>query len=147
MADVIREINFDMDGTIANLYGVNGWLEYIIAKDATPYAAAKPLVNLSALARVLNRLQRNGWKINIISWLAKNSNKEYDEKVINAKIQWLKEHLASVEFDNIAIVAYGTPKSTCGEGILFDDEEPNRKEWKGIAYDVNNIIEILKTLK
>ena len=147
MADVIREINFDMDGTIANLYGVNGWLEYIIAKDATPYAIAKPLVNLSALARVLNRLQKNGWKINIISWLAKNSNKEYDEKVIDAKIQWLKEHLASVEFNNIAIVAYGTPKSTCGNGILFDDEEPNRKEWKGTAYDVNNIIEILKTLK
>lgn len=147
MADVIREINFDMDGTIANLYGVNGWLEYIIAKDATPYAIAKPLVNLSTLARILNRLQKNGWKINIISWLAKNSNKEYDEKVIDAKIQWLKEHLASVEFDNIAIVAYGTPKSTCGNGILFDDEEPNRKEWKGTAYDVNNIIEILKTLK
>ena len=29
-------------------------------------------------------------------------------------------------------------------GILFADEEPNRNEWKGIAYDVNNIIEILK---
>lgn len=143
----IREINFDLDGTIANLYGVDGWLEYIIARDETPYAIAKPLLNLSALARVLNRLQKNGWKINVISWLAKNSTTEYDEKVTTAKLQWLAKHLASVKFDNISIVAYGTPKSTCGNGILFDDEEPNRNEWEGVAYDVDNIIEILKNLK
>ena len=29
-------------------------------------------------------------------------------------------------------------------GILFDDEIGNRNEWKGIAFDVDNIIEILK---
>lgn len=142
-----REINFDMDGTIANLYGVENWLDYIVNKDATPYAIAKPLLNLSALARILNRLQRNGYKINVISWLAKNSTKEYDEEVTKAKREWLARHLASVKFDNINIVAYGTPKSTCGNGILFDDEENNRKEWCGNAYDVENIIEILKNLK
>ena len=27
---------FDMDGTIADLYGVEGWLEMLIAKDETP---------------------------------------------------------------------------------------------------------------
>ena len=32
-------------------------------------------------------------------------------------------------------------------GYLFDDEEPNRKKWLGVAYDVNNIIEVLKNLK
>ena len=32
-------------------------------------------------------------------------------------------------------------------GILFDDEEPNRNEWKGKAFDVNNIIEILKGIE
>ena len=53
-----REINFDMDGTIADLYGVEGWLDYLMNKDVTPYANAKALVNLSALARVLNRLQK-----------------------------------------------------------------------------------------
>ena len=31
-------------------------------------------------------------------------------------------------------------------GILFDDEEVNRKNWSGQAYDVNNIIEVLKGL-
>lgn len=140
-------INFDMDGTIANLYGVEGWLEDITNKSARPYKEAKPLVNLSSLARVLNRLQKNGYEIAVISWLAKNSNAEYDEMVTKAKMEWLANHLPSVKWDKISIVAYGTPKSTCGKGILFDDEEPNRKEWNGIAYDVNDIIGTLKNLK
>lgn len=142
-----KEINFDMDGTIVNFYGVENWLDYLVNKDVTPYAIAKPLLNLSALARILNRLQRNGYKINVISWLAKNSTNEYDKEVTKAKREWLAKHLASVKFDNISIVAYDTPKSTCGKGILFDDEENNRKEWCGNAYDVENILEILKNLK
>jgi len=141
-----RVINFDMDGTIANLYGVEGWLDDIINNNARPYEIAKPLVNMSALARVLNRLHKEGYIINIISWLAKNSNAEYDKAVTNAKIGWLKKHLASVKFDNVFIVPYGTPKQTLASGILFDDEKPNRKNWNGQAYDVNNIIGVLKAL-
>ena len=78
-------ICFDMDGTIANLYEVDGWLEMLINHDATPYKMAKALINMSVLARVLNILQKQGHEIGIISWLAPNSDKEYDEKVTNAK--------------------------------------------------------------
>lgn len=142
----VRQINFDMDGTIANLYGVEGWLEYIIDKDETPYVEAKPLVNLSALARVLNRLQRNGYELNIITWLAKNSDDVYDEKVILAKKNWLAKHMPSVKWNNVNIVTYGTPKQNLGQGILFDDEKPNRDNWNGTAYDVDNIVGTLKKL-
>jgi len=142
----VRQINFDMDGTIANLYGVEGWLEYLIDKDETPYVEAKPLVNLSALARVLNRLQRNGYELNIISWLAKNSDDVYDEKVILAKKNWLKKHMPSVKWNNVNIVSYGTPKQNLGQGILFDDEKLNRDNWNGTAYDVDNIVGTLKKL-
>ena len=83
-------INFDMDGTIANLYGVDGWLEMLTAQDATPYKVAKPLVNLSRLARYLNKIQKMGIEIGVISWLAKNSNTEYDTAVTEAKMNWLK---------------------------------------------------------
>ena len=141
-----RQINFDMDGTLANFYGVENWLDYLMNKDTTPYRVAKPLFNFSSLARILNRLQREGYEICIISWLAKVDDNDYHEKVAQTKIEWLKNHLPSVHWDRITIVEYGTPKSTCGNGILFDDEEPNRNEWKGIAYDVDNIINILKTL-
>lgn len=142
----MKKIYFDMDGTIANLYGVDGWLEYLINKDTTPYEKALPMINFSYLARLLNRLQKNGYTIGIISWTAKNSTAEYDEKVAEAKKRWLKKHLPSVHFNEIHIVAYGTPKSTCGNGILFDDEERNRTEWNGTAYNVDCILEVLRNL-
>lgn len=141
-----RVINFDMDGTIANLYGVDNWLDDLTNNDPRPYIVAKPLVNMQTLARMLNKLIKKGYEVNIISWLAKNSNSEYDKKVTNAKINWLKNHLASVKFTNIFIVPYGTPKQTLANGILFDDEIGNRTAWNGLAYDVDNIIGVLKTL-
>ena len=140
-------IFFDMDGTIADLYGVENWLDYLIALDALPYEIAKPLIRLNALARVLNRLQKQGYKVGVISWLAKNSNTDYDEKVTKAKKEWLKKHLASVNFDEIHIVKYGTPKQTFAKtenDILFDDEEKNRNNWTGKAFDVNEIIDPLR---
>ena len=64
-----------------------------------------------------------------------------------AKLEWLSKHLASVNFDEINIVPYGTPKqnfSKSASDILFDDEAKNRQNWNGQAFDVDNIIEILK---
>lgn len=144
-----KAIYFDMDGTIANFYGVDGWLTCLENGDPRPYEIASPLLRLSALAKVLNRLQRNGYKIGIVSWLAKNSNEDFDKKVTTAKIHWLKIHMKSVQFDEIRIVKYGTPKEEVvnfPNGILFDDEEPNRKNWKGKAYDESKIMEILKAI-
>ena len=144
-----KTIYFDMDGTIANLYGVNGWLDMIINNDETPYRVAEPMVRMNVLARVLNNLIKKGWTVGIVSWLAKNSNAEYDEKVTKAKVEWLRTHLKSVDFAEIHIVPYGTPKHEIvnnPNGILFDDEEPNRTNWIGTAYDVNEIIEILKSV-
>jgi len=141
------KIWFDMDGTIADLYGVEGWLEMLIAENASPYANARPLVNLSLLARMLNKAQKEGNEIGIISWLSKNGSDEYGKKVAEAKLGWLKKHLGSVAWDSIEIVKYGTNKySICKSGILFDDEEKNRNEWKGEAYEPEKIFEILKKI-
>ena len=144
-----KAIYFDMDGTIANFYGVDGWLTCLENSDPRPYEIASPLLRLSALAKVLNKLQRNGYKIGIVSWLAKNSNEDFDKKVTTAKIHWLKIHMKSVRFDEINIVKYGTPKEEVvnfPNGILFDDEEPNRNNWKGEAYDESQIMEVLKNV-
>lgn len=143
---MVKAINFDMDGTLADFYGVENWLEYLVNSDAYPYAVAKPLVNMSVLARYLNRLQHNGYEINIISWLAKNSTEDFDKIVTETKKKWLKKHLPSVNWNKITIVAYGVNKSTLGNGILFDDEEPNRNMWGEGAYDVHNILEVLKEI-
>lgn len=143
-------ICFDMDGTIANLYGVDNWLAMLINHDATPYKEAETLINMNSLARLLNKLQRIGYEVGIISWLAKGSTTDYDKEVTAAKKAWLEKHLKSVHFDFIEIVPYGTDKNiVCKDtlDILFDDEERNRKNWNGTAYDVDNIIEILKGLR
>ena len=142
-------INFDMDGTIADLYGVENWLDYLIAENVFPYANAKPLLHLASLARKLNALQRNGYELGIISWLSKSGSEAYNEIVTEAKLKWLAKHLPSVRWDYINIVPYGTPKQNFCENpldILFDDEERNRTNWTGRAYDVENIMEILKNL-
>lgn len=143
-------INFDMDGTIADLYGVDNWLDYLLNSDPYPYAAAKPLVRMASLARVLNNLQRDGYKIAVISWLSKSSTDDYDAAVTAAKLNWLKKHLASVQWDAVNIVPYGTPKQNFANtdaDILFDDESRNRENWTGVAYDVHNIMDILKNLR
>ena len=141
-------INFDMDGTFVDLYGVKNWLEMLIAEDTTPYATAEPLLRLCTLARMLNKLQRNGYEIAVISWLSKSGTEEYNRAVTEVKMAWLAEHLPSVKWDRITIVPYGTPKQNFCENpldILFDDEERNRTNWTGRAFDVQNIVEILKT--
>ena len=142
-----NEIWFDLDGTIADLYGVENWLAMLRAYDATPYKLARPLVNMSKLARKLNQLQRAGYKLGIISWLSKTSTPAYDEAVTAAKLWWLKKHLASVHFDEINIVSYGVNKwEVCGAGILFDDEERNRNAWKNEAYHPDMMMDVLNKL-
>ena len=140
-------IYFDLDGTLAGLYDVPNWLDMLIASDPTPYKLAAPLVNMNTLARKLNKLQRAGYKIGVISWLSKSSTPEYDKTVTAAKLWWLNKHLTSVNWDEIKIVAYGTSKiAECGGGILFDDEDKNRNEWGEGAYEPNEIFTILKGL-
>lgn len=144
-----KAIYFDMDGTLANLYAVEGWLNMLREHDPKPYVIAEPLIRLSALARLLNRLQKEGYIIGIVSWLSKDPTPSYNKAVTEAKLKWLANHLPSVIWDEIYIVPYGMPKQKVVNnpfGILFDDEEQNRTNWNGTAYDVDNIIEILKSL-
>ena len=136
---------FDMDGTIVDLYGVDGWLENLINEDTRPYDIAKPLVNMAYLARLLHKVQANGYEIGIISWTSRGGSDLYNGEVALAKMVWLHKHLPSVEWDEIKIVAYGTDKRTAtGGGILFDDEEHNREAWGEGAFTPDEIISILK---
>lgn len=144
-----KAIYFDMDGTIANLYAVENWLPKLRAYDPTPYAEAAPMVHLSTLARVLHRLQANGYHIGIVSWLSKDPDPTYGEAVTEAKVAWLAKHLPSVIWDEVKIIPYGVPKSSAVQfpmGVLFDDEAPNRHEWQGEAFDVDAIIKTLCSL-
>lgn len=145
-----KAIYFDMDGTIADLYGSPDWLDNLEAERTKPYREAKALVDMRNLGKTLNNLQKMGYHIGIISWLSKCGSDDYNARVTKTKLDWLKRHISSVEWDEIKIVPYGSPKSKNVEfpnGILFDDEKRNRQEWPGMAFDVNNILYILNCLR
>lgn len=146
MMETKGTIYFDMDGTLANFYGVDNWLDYLENEDTTPYAIARPLFNFSVFARLLHKLQENGYRIGIVSWLSKCGSTAYNTAVTTVKLAWLEKHLPSVEWDEVKIVNYGTPKSTIVDcdGWLFDDEERNREEWGENSFDVNDILGTLR---
>lgn len=149
-----KAIYFDMDGTLANLYGVEGWLEKLRACDTSPYEEAEVLLNMQALAHRLNRLQRLGYTIGIISWTSKGNHTAYDAEVAEVKIEWLRKHLGSVKWDEIHITAYGKKKHKTAKvkgGYIFDDNESVRREWiknnpEGWAFDVTDILGTLDLL-
>lgn len=124
---------FDMDGTIADLYGVKGWLEDLRAYSPRPYVKAKPIYDMNTLNGILNALKEQGWTIAVTTWLAKDSTKAYDDEVRKAKLEWLEKY--DFPYDEIHLVKYGTTKANCtrktgGYQILIDDNEKVRKGWK-----------------
>lgn len=142
-------IFFDLDGTIVDLYNVPNWLLKLRNNDASPYEEAMPLFRLNNAARLLNTLQKNGIRIGIITWLSKESNSVYDEAVRRAKRRWLARHLGSVDWDEIHMVKYGTPKTKfrkTANDILFDDTEEIREKWGEQAYSPEEILNVLKNL-
>ena len=96
----------------------------------------------------MNKVQRKGFEICIVSALAKDSTAEYDERVRNAKIKWLANHLKSVHFDEIRFVPYWYTKNDVNTGadVLFDDEERHLEKWTGTAVHASKMIETLKAI-
>ena len=146
-----RTLVFDMDGTIADFYGVNGWLDYLKAEDTTPYEIAKPLYDMMYLNTILMALKNKGWKIVVTTWLAKGGTQEYNDRTRKAKLDWLKKY--NFPYDEIHLVKYGTTKANCtrkhgGYQILVDDNKQVCKGWNlGTTIDANeNILEKLEKL-
>lgn len=142
----------DMDGTFVDFYGVQGWLEYLMNNDVTPYKIAKPLYDVIELLETLVELKAKGYKIGVISWSSKARDLEFDKLVEKAKREWLFNKCFDLVLDKIIVTQYGVCKAdTCrkyGYGVLVDDEEPNRKAWDlGATINANeNIIEKLAEL-
>jgi len=152
---MLKMICFDMDGTIADLYGVRNWQPMLENHNPHPYHIAEPMWDMEALALALMNLQNAGVEIRVISWLAKGSDKEYDRKVRDAKINWLRRY--DFPIDHFHGVRYGATKADSvrpylGENetaLLIDDDAKVRKGWHlGETIDPTacNIVEVLKGL-
>lgn len=146
----VKTIYFDMDGTIADLYRVERWLDRLRAEDETPYKEAGKLENMELLTELLTKLQSNGIKIGVISWLSKEATKAYKVKVTRAKKEWLKENIP-IKFDETHFVRYGARKDYVAKdktGLLFDDDDRVREKWRGVAVNPQEerIADVLKSI-
>ena len=145
----MQAIYFDLDGTIAGLYDVPHWLDKLQSEDVTPYADAKPLVNIEQLQTIINTLQSAGIIVGVISWGAKFASKDYNKQVRKTKLAWCKRH--GLKFDEFHVIKYGTPKHHVAKvknAILVDDDENNLRKWNnGAVVDANNPRKMIRTLQ
>lgn len=146
-----KTIVFDMDGTIADFYGVKTWMEDLANENARPYRECKPLYDMDTLNTVVDCLKALGFRIVVTTWLSKDSTEEFKNEVRKAKLEWLEKY--DFCFDEIHLVQYGTTKANCtrklgGYQVLVDDNEKVRNGWTlGDTIDANeNIIEKLVDL-
>jgi hypothetical protein len=151
----VKMVCFDMDGTIANLYAVEGWLPMLRSENPTPYRMAEPMWDMVELAEVLTAVMAIGIEVRIVTWLSKDSSEEYKDEVRVAKREWLAEQ--NFPFDHFHGVQYGATKADSvrrylNEGetaILIDDNVKIRDGWtlgETIDPTTEDIIEILRTL-
>ena len=151
----LKMVCFDMDGTIADLYGVEGWLPALENGIVFPYEIAKPMWDMIELAEVLNELRAREIEVRIISWLAKNSTETYKNEVRQAKVEWLDR--MGFPYDKAHFVQYGSTKADSVRRYLADDEcailiDDNAKVCNGwhLGGTINptecDLIEALKSL-
>lgn len=142
---------FDMDGTIADFYGVPNWETDLLNGNVRPYVEAKPLYDMDELNVILNEFRLLGWIIIVTSWLSKNATSEFKTAIRKAKTEWLNRY--EFPYDELHLVQYGRTKADCtrskgGYQILIDDNEQVRKGWSlGATINANeNIINALINL-
>ena len=146
-----KAICFDMDGTIANLYQVEGWKHMLDASNSQAYMMAEPLYNMIELRAILIDLQAAGWDIRVIAWGSKHSTKCFLEETKVAKTEWLDAH--QFPYNGIHCIQHGASKARALNykyeiGILIDDNEEVRKKWNlGLAvHPDDNLLEFLRAL-
>ena len=142
---------FDMDGTIADFYGVPNWETDLLNGNVRPYVEAKPLYDMDELNVILNEFHLLGWVIIVTSWLSKNATSEFKTAIRKAKTEWLNRY--EFPYDELHLIQYGRTKADCtrskgGYQILIDDNEQVRKGWTlGSTINANeNIINALINL-
>lgn len=128
-----KELIFDMDGTIADLYAVEDWLPRLREEDPTPYLEAKPIYDMFVLNTLLDVLKQLGYKIKVVSWGSIGASRAYSREIRKAKLEWIKQY--DFPADEVHVIKYGTPKSRyMGResrlSILLDDSPAVRSEFQ-----------------
>lgn len=128
-----KKIFFDMDGTIADLYGTENWLDKLLNEERGLFENLPVMHNKQELEKTFNELAKKGYELEIITWTPKNATNKYINTVTREKINWVQKNFPMIK--NIHCLAYGTPKqkapiTKAKEMILVDDNEEVLEKWK-----------------
>lgn len=149
-----KKLFFDMDGTIADLYGTENWLEMLLAETKNLFRNLKVMHDKEKLTKAIKDLQAKGFEIGVITWTPKEVSEEYIGIVAEEKRNWIAEHFPMIT--EIHCLGYGVPKQNApikksGLMILADDNTEVNEMWdtsiqrKSILAD-GNLIDKLNLL-
>ena len=126
-----KTIYFDMDGTLADLFGVEGWMPAIRSGQTFPYEIAEPIHNDGEFKRVIKKLRDRGYHIGIVTWGSMVADDDFDRRTRKIKREWIRRHVGAV--DEFRFSRYGIPKyelvSHVDGALLVDDDPNNLKAW------------------
>ena len=123
-------VYLDMDGTIANLYGIENWLARLRNEDSTIFTECETLISEKAL---FDLYPVEKYEIRILSMTPKKATKRYSMSVIAQKNEWLDIHFPHIK--KRIYLPYGHNKNlkNSANKILIDDSEIIRNNFRGIA--------------
>lgn len=124
------KVYLDMDGTIADLYGKENWLECLRTEKDNTFSDLRPMITQEQL---FNSFPKESYDIRILSMTPLGASKPFCERVIQEKNAWLDEHFPVLKKRIYQKYGHNKNLKGCANAILIDDNEAIRKSWKGIA--------------
>lgn len=128
----MKKIYFDMDGTVADLYGEKNWLNNLRNECEGSFINLRPLVDMNELAMVCHQLMNLGYSFGVITWLPMGASYEFERVCEEEKRAWVEEFMPWVS--EFYAQSYGVPKQyapskRAAEMILVDDNAEVRAMW------------------
>lgn len=124
---------FDLDGTLADLYNSENWLENLENEKSGVFLKLPLLLDADAFKRWAVERLAIGDKIEVITWLPRGASDEYERICADEKTEWVKKHFPFIS--EIHCLSYGVPKQYAIKKrsalmILIDDNEEVLQMWK-----------------
>ena len=123
-------VYLDMDGTIANLYGMENWLEKLRNEVEGLFLECEPFLTENELK---NYFPTEEFELRICSMTPLNATEEYCQVVINEKNQWLDKYFPSITHRVYMVYGHNKNLKNSVNHILVDDNETIRNSYKGLA--------------
>jgi hypothetical protein len=128
----MKKIYFDMDGTVANLYGEDNWLDNLRNEREGSFINLRPLVDMMELSRVCHQLMKQGYRFGVITWLPMGASREFERVCEREKKHWVDTLMPWVT--EFYAQTYGEPKQSApthraAQMILVDDNAEVRAKW------------------